>query len=178
VNGRVRLRPVTSEDVALMAEMFMPAASRELSNSVITPPSAVPASARAAIDDRYQAWWVVMGETDRAGAFVERGIVGCHQLHFWRWEGEIAKWIKPEHRGRGFGMAAQRALLAECFDTLHLNRVESHVHVPNLANQHICTVTMDRVGEYRRGPRWPGDTGGVVELYSLSATDWRERTRA
>ena len=55
--------------------------------------------------------------------------------------------IVPEHRGRGLGTAAQRALAEHLFGTTDANRVEATTDVRNVAEQRA----LERAGFQREG---------------------------
>jgi [ribosomal protein S5]-alanine N-acetyltransferase len=60
---------------------------------------------------------------------------------------EIGALLFPEHRGRGFGTAAQRLLVDYLFGTTLANRLQAITDVENLAEQRV----LERIGFRREG---------------------------
>ncbi|HVF20627.1 MAG TPA: GNAT family protein [Mycobacteriales bacterium] len=89
--------------------------------------------------------------------------------------------LLPEHRGKGYGTAAQAALVEHLFATTLANRVEAGTDVENLPEQWSLTKAgftregvlrgaQFRAGEFHdlvlysrlRGDPGPGESGGVI----------------
>lgn len=64
---------------------------------------------------------------------------------WWCWNIGIS--LLPEHRGKGTGTAAQRALVAYLFDTTPVQRVEAYTDVENTAEQRA----LEKAGFAREG---------------------------
>jgi RimJ/RimL family protein N-acetyltransferase len=78
------------------------------------------------------------------------GIVGWRVVKAGGPEGgclEIGALLFPEHRGRGFGTAAQRLLVDYLFGTTLANRLQAITDVENLAEQRV----LERIGFRREG---------------------------
>lgn len=59
----------------------------------------------------------------------------------------IGIWVVPEHRGKGYGSAAQRLVAAYLFDNTYLERVEAGTEADNVAEQRA----LEKAGFTREG---------------------------
>lgn len=103
----------------------------------------------------------------------------------WRWqrrrwgpnEGsscvQIGIWLRPEHRGRGLGSAAQALLVDMLFAHTTTHRVEAYTDVANLAEQRA----LEKAGFVRegvvRGSQWRVGTHHDGILYAVLRSDPR-----
>lgn len=84
----------------------------------------------------------------------------------------IGIWLRPEARGRGVGTQAQRALCDLLFRHTHVNRVEAHTDVDNVAEQR----SLESAGFVRegtiRGGQWRDGAYRDGYLYSILRREW------
>lgn len=83
----------------------------------------------------------------------------------WCWNIGIV--LLPEHRGRGYGAAAQRAVAAYLFDTTPTHRVEAGTEVDNVAEQRALERAGFRREGVLRGYGWRGGAWRDGVLYSV-----------
>lgn len=150
--GSVRLRPPAPEDDSFLLFLRRPEIAGEFNwfedASGEPPPAGRPAVSRliVTLDDETRlggvSWFAVTyGPNRRSAAW----IIGITLL--------------PEHRGRGYGMAAQRMLAEHLFATTDANRVEASTDVDNVIEQRaLARAGFQREGVLRgaqyRGGRW------------------------
>ncbi len=88
------------------------------------------------------------------------------------WCPSIGIALLPEHRGRGYGTAAQRSLASHLFEQLDVERVEADTAVDNLAEQ----GALERAGFTREGLvrrcEWRDGRWHDHVLYSVVREDW------
>lgn len=106
--------------------------------------------------DEEEAWLrrTLAGPNDRlfsledaaSGAYVGQG--GIHQIYWPARNGRLALIIKKEFQGRGYGLAANRAILAKAFDELKLHKVWCIVREDNPKTIHL---NRDRMGFRQEG---------------------------
>jgi RimJ/RimL family protein N-acetyltransferase len=121
---------------------------------------------------------------DDAGAYAvvdEQGEVAGEVSWHWRGWGPnagsrcpmIGIWVRPGHRGRGLGSAAQRRLAELFFTHTTANRVEAHTDVENVAEQRA----LERAGFVRegitRGAQWRDGAYRDGVLYAVLRADLR-----
>ena len=79
--------------------------------------------------------------------------------------------LRAEHRGKGLGSAAQRALVEHLFASTQINRVEAHTDVTNIAEQRA----LERAGFTQegivRGAHWRAGAHHDGYLYSILRAD-------
>lgn len=90
---------------------------------------------------------------------------------WWCWTIGIS--LSPEHRGRGFGTAAQKLLVSYLFETGPVERIQAFTDIDNLVQQRILEkLGFRREGELRsvqfRQGRWRD-----MFLYALLRADYR-----
>jgi RimJ/RimL family protein N-acetyltransferase len=107
-------------------------------------------------------------------------VVGEVEWHWqkWRWgpnDGSSCPmfgiWIRPEHRGRGYGSAAQSSLVALIFAHTTANRIEAHTDVENLAEQRALEKAGLRREGVTRGAQWRGGAYHDGVLYAVLRGD-------
>lgn len=74
------------------------------------------------------------------GTYVGQG--GIHQIYWPARNGRLALIIKKEFQGRGYGVAASRALLAHAFEELKLHKIWCIVREDNPKTIHLNKVRM------------------------------------
>ncbi|WP_222710513.1 GNAT family N-acetyltransferase [Quadrisphaera setariae] len=83
----------------------------------------------------------------------------------------IGIWLRPTHRGRGVGSAAQQQLVELLFTHTAAHRVEAHTDVENLAEQR----SLEKAGLLRegvvRGGQWRDGAYRDGVLYAVLRTD-------
>jgi RimJ/RimL family protein N-acetyltransferase len=79
--------------------------------------------------------------------------------------------LLPEHRGRGFGAAAQRMLAEELLEGSNANRVEASTDVHNLREQRSLALAGFSSEGIRRGALWRGGTWHDQIIYSRLRAD-------
>jgi RimJ/RimL family protein N-acetyltransferase len=101
----------------------------------------------------------------------------------WHWRGwgpnaasrcvMIGIWLRPEHRGRGLGRAAQRRVVELFFTHTRVNRVEAHTDVENVAEQRALEgAGFTREGVVR-GAQWRDGAYHDGYLYAVLREDVR-----
>lgn len=87
--------------------------------------------------------------------------------------GDIGWIIHPDYQGRGYATEAAQALLAFCFDGLHLHRVTAGCDSRNTASHRL----MERSGMRREGhlreSRFADGAWHDEYLYALLRSEWR-----
>lgn len=120
----------------------------------------------AGLLDNQQGMLVVAIRSDDAIA----GDVSFHQVRYGPNEGSIAYNIgitlAPEHRGKGYGVEAQRLLAAYLFATYPIMRVEAQTDITNSAEQRA----LEKAGFTREGiarkAQWRGGDWHDLVVYS------------
>jgi RimJ/RimL family protein N-acetyltransferase len=146
----VRLRPMVLEDVDALIRMYNdPAAATEANWFGFQPGRAQRQLDRiatgATIDDEHGS----LAATDADGELVAE--VSWHQTdnstppngRCWN----IGIYVLPEHRGRGYGAAAQRALVEYLFEHTPVMRIEAGTEAGNPAEQRA----LEKAGFTREG---------------------------
>ncbi len=85
----------------------------------------------------------------------------------------IGIWLRPDHRGRGVGRAAQAELVELLFRYTTANRVEAHTDVENLAEQRALEAAGFRREGVTRGAQWRAGRYRDGVLYAVLRSDPR-----
>ena len=155
VDGPVRLRPVREEDLEPMARFSLePEALGEFEWTGFTDPRARRRrwEEDGLLGDDSSVLAVVLADD----AFI--GIVSWRNVSLVVTRGaprrpspvlrlEIGIALLPEHRGRGYGTAAQRLLVDYLFETTPVHRIQAGTEAGNLAEQRA----LEKVGVLPRG---------------------------
>ncbi|MGH3510184.1 MAG: GNAT family N-acetyltransferase [Nocardioidaceae bacterium] len=119
---------------------------------------------------------------DGAGALsvvVDDGeLAGMLSWHWQKWgpnEGSrcpmIGIWLRPEHRGRGIGTAAQARLVELFFQHTTANRIEAHTDVENTAEQRALEAAGFQREGRTRGAQWRDGAYRDGYLYAILRDD-------
>ena len=138
-------------------------------------PSSHPAPSR--LDDAGA--FTIVDDADRAGGAGDQ-VAGEVSWHWRGWGPNAGSrclmlgiWLRPEHRGRGLGAAAQRRMVELAFTHTNVNRVEAHTDVDNVAEQRA----LERAGFTRegrtRGAQWRDGAYHDGYLYAILRSDVR-----
>lgn len=156
----VMLRPMTAEDLPLLAEP-----SGEFDDFGL-PPRSEPSGTSLDVD----------------GGLVVEVDGECAGSVSWHWTGwgpnpqsraaMIGIGLRPAYRGRGIGTTAQRLLVDHVLSGTDVNRLEAHTDVDNVAEQRA----LEKVGFQRegivRGGQWRSGAFRDGWLYSLLRAEW------
>jgi RimJ/RimL family protein N-acetyltransferase len=83
----------------------------------------------------------------------------------------IGIWLRPEHRGRGIGTAAQRQMAELFFRHTAVNRVEAHTDVENIAEQRALEAAGFQREGVTRGAQWRDGRYHDGMLYAVLRED-------
>jgi ribosomal-protein-serine acetyltransferase len=110
------------------------------------------------------------------GIFHEGALVGCiglHHVHAVNRSTSMGYWIGEGAQGRGIALAACRALLAWCFGTMDLHRVELRIAPDNARSLVLARrLGFAHEGTLREAERM-GDGWLDLHVLSLLAREWR-----
>lgn len=114
-----------------------------------------------------------------AAIFVEgkyAGNIGFHDFDWLNRRTSIGYWLDQAYEGRGLMTAAARALTHHALHVLKLNRVEIQAGIGNTKSRAIP----ERLGFTYEGTlrqaNWVYDRCLDMAVYSMLASEWRERT--
>ncbi|AQQ52549.1 GNAT family N-acetyltransferase [Planococcus lenghuensis] len=101
------------------------------------------------------------------------GIIGLHQISWTNKSTTFGYWLGEQFQGQGLMTAACRAIIAYCFEELHLNRVEIRAAAENKKSQAIP----ERLGFTKEGrlrqAEWLHDRFADHYVYSLLKDEFR-----
>lgn len=159
--SRVRLRPITLDDCTIAEANPDTPENEPFSYYGFTAPKRLRRSVESG--DAYAKWGALEGllAVEADGEYV--GFVSWHPEHYGPIPAPAVNFgigLIQSARGKGYGTAAQRQLIAYLFDNTTVNRVEASTDVENLAEQRslekagllregICRGCHFRGGEYR-----------------------------
>jgi RimJ/RimL family protein N-acetyltransferase len=162
----VRLRPVTIDDVPAI-EAGMDAAADPFNFAGFADPGWLRAAVVEGRTLRPDGGRLAVAAPDGPllGDVSWRQVRTGGSVHSWCWGIGIS--LLSEHRGRGYGAAAQRALAAYLFDTTPVARVEADTDVENVAEQRaLVKAGFTREGVLRRA-QWRAGGWHDMVLYSV-----------
>ena len=170
--ARVKLRPITNEDVEALFSIF---SNVEVMRYWSTPPLPDRKAAVAMVNEIHDAFarqvmlkWAVARRTDD----VLIGTTTLYNLDFAQRRAELGYALDRACWGQGYMNEALQALLAYCFETLNLRRLEADVDPRNGAS----IQTLERLGFRREGylrERW--EVAGEIQdalFYGLLRREW------
>jgi ribosomal-protein-alanine N-acetyltransferase len=167
---RLTLRQFRPDDADAMHECYAdPEAMRFWDTEPHTKPIQTERAVRNSIDCTpayYRVWAVADAATDRC-----LGMVNYHDGHIRSRRAAIGYIINPSRHRQGLATEAVTALIAHCFETLSLHRLEALIHPENAASQAL----VERLGFQREGLLRDhlrvGETWRDALIYARLATD-------
>ena len=114
------------------------------------------------------------------GMFVDGEVVGGCGLHARVGPGglEIGYWVRVGCTGRGYATAAARLLTDNAFADPGIDRVEIRHDAANLSSSRVpAKLGYERVGDFRRPPAAPGETG-LDHVWRMRRADWSRASTA
>lgn len=170
--ARVKLRAITNEDVEALFRVF---SNVEVMRYWSTPPLPDRKAAVAMVDEIHDLFarqvmlkWAVARRTDDALI----GTTTLYNLDFTHRRAELGYALDRACWGQGYMNEALQALLAYCFESLNLRRLEADVDPRNAAS----IQTLERLGFRREGylrERW--EVAGEIQdalFYGLLRREW------
>jgi RimJ/RimL family protein N-acetyltransferase len=136
----VRLRPVAAGDEAFLGWLRRPEVAGEYNSFDDVAEERLPGT-----QHRVERMVVTLDDGTPIGGVSWFAVTYGPNLRSQAWNMGIT--IAPEHRGRGHGAAAQRALAEHLFASTDANRVEATTDVDNVAEQRA----LERAGFRREG---------------------------
>jgi RimJ/RimL family protein N-acetyltransferase len=129
----------------------------------------MPWAAQEPMSERARRAWIreriaeaARGGDRNYGLFLGDRVVGACGLHARIGRGglELGYWVHPAHTRRGLATAAGRFAVARAFAEPAIDHVEIHHDVANEASGRVAAALgFARVGEQRRRPQAPAETG-------------------
>lgn len=108
----------------------------------------------------------------REGTLV--GVIGLHGIHPVNRSTSLGYWLAEDAQGHGIARAACRAVVAHCFDTLGLHRIEIRVAPDNPRSLAIPRALGFREEGRLREVEKMGDGWLDLVVFSMLETEWRE----
>jgi ribosomal-protein-serine acetyltransferase len=104
------------------------------------------------------------------------GVVGFHGIDWPNRATSIGYWLSEDEEGRGTMTEAVFALVGHAFTQWKLNRVEIRADVENTRSRAIpARLGFRQEGILRQAYRVGGDRYSDDAVYSMLASEWRER---
>jgi ribosomal-protein-alanine N-acetyltransferase len=122
----------------------------------------------ASVDPSWHIAWALLAKPDEQ--FI--GMVNYHGRQDAHRRLALGWILVPRYERQGYMAEALRALLAHCFETLHVHRVEAEIEPSNSRSIRLAERLGFRAEGLLRDRLWAGGEPRTIMMYALLRPDW------